>query len=326
MAKASPQPIHIHMDIQPYRENRKTLSSDFQEEFQNFLKYKQNYNKPLSEAQKTKLQQKIKAYLDAYDKAIQIYENMDLNSLFQHLPLTKQGYLPKNRKICIWDSQVGNPFPNVYTKGETLQIILEACDTPLDFNNPHSIFDYEKVNTEGVIHIDEAPKPKTVSPVLDDNGCPQPITINRATYLKPKDIHPGGIYKQKTGKDLLYLGRFIITDKTYDGKPIDWRSVVWDCHVYIYVTKDVETLLQTCSDVPTFLNAYNQLCLTKKQVLEDKLHMVKNLKKVTQQISQPLKPLKSTFDFHYDIVDSYKKTVVHHGYSTYEPVPTESEQ
>lgn len=326
MSTAAPQDIHIHTDIQLYRERRKTLPGYFQQEFQTFLKYKQDDNRPLSEAQKTNLQQKITAYLDAYDKALRIYENIDINSLFPHLPLTKQRYLPKNRKICIWDSHVGNPFPDLYTKGNTLQIILEACDTPLDFNDPSTIFNYDKINTEGIIRIYEAPKPKTISPVLDDNGCPQPVKINRATYLKPKDIHPGGIYKQKTGKDLLYLGRFIITDKTYDGKIIDWRNGVWDCHIYTYVTKDVETLLQTCSDVPTFLNAYNQLCLTKKQVFEDKLHQVSNLKKVTQQTSQPLKPLTSTFDFYYDIVDSYKKSVVHHAYSTYEPVPTESKQ
>src|SRR5699024_10566560 len=98
-----------------------------------------DYGQPLTPAGQKRLQKAIDTYLDAYQKGCQIYQKIAkgaMSDLESFLPLTKDGYLPQNRNICLWDSGIRHPLPEYRKASYTLQILIKPSCAPVDPSNP----------------------------------------------------------------------------------------------------------------------------------------------------------------------------------------------
>lgn len=252
-----------------------------------------DYGQPLTPAGQKRLQKAIDTYLNAYQKGCQIYQTIAkgaISDLESFLPLTKDEYLPQNRNICLWDSGIRHPLPEYRKASYTLQILIKPSCAPVDPNNPDSIFDTTKDKTTGELWLTLAPPPKTISPVLDQDGKLQSVRVQKVTYLKQQDLIPGYIYQQKTGPDLLYLGHIhsviqteshLNTDQAYTttGKP-------HEVFLYIKVNKTVEQALQNTHTIQEFFDHYSQACLAKHQDLQNNLFRSKQPRKMTAVVRQ----------------------------------------
>lgn len=291
--------IQIVHNLSQYQSELKNLSKILQTCQDEYLAV--NEIDTVTAKQKKRKSIAVQKYTDAFQNGIRIYEKIVTNQIpdFEgHLPLTKDGYLPKNHKICIWDSNVTFPFPNQYRPEDTLQIYIqnEWIDDPTTdiytiMTAPTKSFSKEK----GYLILGMNRKQRTVSPVLDIDGNLQPITINRATYIKDEDVIPGRIYKQKTGKDMLYLGHFQWKTTCFYGT--DQTPYTHDCKTYLYlpVTKNVRTLCKQTKSIPEFLEAHSKMLLSQKKDFQNYSRIRTTPRKFTECVATPFQPVTQPF-------------------------------
>lgn len=289
--------ITLFCNILPFQEEKNREVQNIKDDYDNYLEE----HTELTDTQKQRIHCSIKHYLDAYDTALELYKKIAQNQipgLSDHLPLTKNKRLPRNRNLILWDSETTYPFPDEYAPGNTLQILIGAKEAPLSCP-------YEKHDDKGDLRIALAPKPKTVTPVLNKHGQLQSVTIQKATYLKDTAITPGGIYKQKTGKDLLYLGHLLW--RKHGTQFLDATDTTY-IYYYLPVTNDVLDTLQTSTTLSDFLQQYTDRCLRKKKDFLSQLRQCEHPKKFTDKQSQPLPSTFQPFHLTVSLYDSFYRT------------------
>ena len=297
----------VGKNIAYFQHHRQELKNEAYCDLQNYQDYHTKHNRPLTTQEINQHQTQIKDFLDAYDKALEIYEKLDLNAIRSYVPLTKTGFLPKNKSIYIWDSNVRYPFPERYSGTFTLQIVLYPIPDDLEQGINH-----------GELSIVLTSKQKTGIPILDKNGNPQTSTVTRTKYLKQNNVLPGYVYKQKTGPDILYLGQFTVTQyynpyhgiapaaDTYSKN----NSNAFPKHyVYVKINDVTKALLAKSKDIPDFLTRYNHYYFQNRQSGACNIRLTTTPKKFTKQLKQLLPEAKQDFTLYYQLVESNDPTI-----------------
>lgn len=273
-----------------------------------------DYGHPLTPARQRTLQQHINDYLNAYQTGCRIYDQItkqQIPNLESFLPLTKDGYLPQNRNICIWNSGIRHPFPEHHKANNTLQILIKPSCSDINPNSPDSIINISKDKTTGELWLTLAPPPQTIQPVLNVNGIPRQVQVQKTTYLKQENLIPGGIYQQKTGKDLLYLGHIQSTvyakyqHSTEDYEPLGKPH---ETFAYLKINQTVENALASSHNIQEFFDVYSQACLAKHQELTSNISRCKHPKKLTAYLRQGF-PIPNTTTVNFPVWDNISKTV-----------------
>lgn len=103
----------VGKNIAYFQHRRQELKNEASCDLQNYQDYHTKHNRPLTAQEISQRQTQIKDFLDAYDKALEIYEKLNLNAIRSYVPLTKTGFLPKKKKqkhLCL-GQQCKIPIP-----------------------------------------------------------------------------------------------------------------------------------------------------------------------------------------------------------------------
>lgn len=200
-------------------------------------------------------------YISEIERLIGIAEKAvaEETDIFNYLPLTKAGKLPKNKNILIADSRLADPAGYGYGGGyfpKRLQLRLFPCyASEIDF-----VYDRKTPGLQR-LEIDLCPSAKKQDPVFGLDGNIRKIApTEKASYLKDRDIIPGRIYAEKSGSEYLYLGELDLKIDEYRNNICIYKDNSPARHCYIRMSKPWRDKLSKCAsidDIIRLLAAYD---------------------------------------------------------------------
>lgn len=197
------------------------------------------------------------------DLADRIVRHDDLD-VFRYLPTTKAGAFAKNKNILLTDTKCSQTYNGEYFSKKSLQLRLEW---------PWCVPDNVRktVNTDNlmVLRIEMYDASKKMEPVFDGHGDPHVVTQTKASYLKPGDLIPGHVYREKSGTEYLYLGiipvkteLFLAKDGEYPDGVVPSEGDVCNfsgSYVHIRWTAKLKDAIGRPKDLTDFLTAYTDI-------------------------------------------------------------------
>lgn len=169
------------------------------------------------------------------------YEIMNSNTIFDYLPLTKDGNMPMNKNILLADSRytfIRRLDSGVVTKAR-IQLRLTPCyETEMDFIRNTPIRNVQKLEIKAY----DITK-NTQTPIFDAITClpHKPEQAKKVKYLLDSEIIPGRVYAEKSGTEYLFLGQIIVDNETWSEswtKPDESKGYPY--YFYIRVTNKLK--------------------------------------------------------------------------------------
>ena len=175
-------------------------------------------------------------------------------NLLDLLPIKKDGTFIENRKIPIFKNGISygaNYYDYVAAGSLALCVITHntwCYDKSYDLKQPVS-----KKRARLAITIIETGK--KIVPLINKDRTLNDIK-KKAVYLKQEDVHPGCIYKEKSGSEYLYLGKvsFIHTKPEF-GR---YYKSANKSHEYIRMTKKLREWYDSEDSILNFMVKYTQ--------------------------------------------------------------------
>lgn len=188
--------------------------------------------------------------------------NGGIPNFMKCLPVTKQGLLPKNRFIEVADSLIKSVGRyDGYVSGYRISLVLDTVPEPWERDTADP-----RLGTGlfGVLKIKDVNRIEKASPIINRDGTLNNMSgmtnTDRPKYLKDSEVRPGGIYRDKDGKDWLYLGlafwglgNFTIIP---EGHPSLTNSKAEKYYMYLPYTKKMEALLQKTDSLQQLYKFY----------------------------------------------------------------------
>lgn len=248
---------------------------------------KEHPNDPIWEDSKvtgTQYYDKIKELItvanDLMDGKITSQNLMDL------LPLKKNGTFIENRRIPIFKNGIsyGANYYDYVTAGALCLCVITHGSWGYDkgYDLKHRVSP-----NRARIAITVIETGKKITPLINKD-----LTLNdiksKIVYLKQTDIHPGCIYKEKSGTEYLYLGdvNLVHTKPEYSGyykRPKNWDE--YARHEYIRMTKKLKEWYDSEDSIFDFMMKYAM----KYEPEEMPLSMRENPRKFTALVDDKFK-------------------------------------
>ena len=205
---------------------------------------------------------------------------MSTDTFFDSIPVKKDKTFQANKTIPIFTNGLidAAAYDGYVEKNELMLCLV-----------PHGTWTYaahydlsqETTKNRARLCIKYKQGAKKIVPLINKDLSINDI-LTKTKYLSNDMIKAGGIYKEKSGTEYLYLGKIIIGTH-YD---IIWRPQSSLYHTYIRITKKIQTLIDNSNSLDEFFKQYVDLKIKRT---DDDLNLSQrfNPRKFTEETSAP---------------------------------------